>query len=84
MPGNDVKRRVRLLGLEEGVVELGGYGVLTRPIGSCGSEIFAKARQGGLEVSRVRETIGSDRAELRQGEVALVELEGISPDRTGW
>jgi len=34
-----------------------------------------------LEITGIRETIGADRAELWEGEVALVEFEDVAADR---
>ncbi len=80
VPGHDVERRVRLPRPEEPVVELGRDRVLGRPVRRRGAEVpVAEAGHGRLEVPHVGEPVGPDRPELRQREVALVELERVAP-----
>jgi len=82
VPGDHVKGRVRLLRVEQGVVELARDPVLVGPVGGrAGAVVLGEAGEGRLEVARVGEAVGPDGPQLRQRKVALVQLQRVPPDR---
>ena len=83
VPRDDVEGGMRLFGLVQGIVELGRDGVDVGAIVAHAAVVFAEARHRGLEVARVGEAVGSDRPQLGQLEVALVELQCVTPDGPG-
>lgn len=87
LPPNHVKRRVRLRGLEQSVVELHRHGVVTAATtgSACRSrraKVLGKVRHGGLEITGVGEAVGANGAELGELEMALVQLQRVAPRRT--
>lgn len=72
VPGDDVEGGVVLAGGEEGVIEFAEEAVF-------GSLLFVvKGGDGSLEVPSVGETVGANRAEFGELEVALVEFEDVA------
>lgn len=78
VPCDHVEGRVRLGCLVQAVGELGRHRVRVGPVECYAAAILVEGRQRRLEVSRVGEPIGPDGPQLREGEVALVQLQGVS------
>lgn len=81
VPRDHVKGRVRLGRLVQAVGELGRHRVRVGPVKRDAAAVLVKGRQRRLEVPRVGEPVGPDGAQLRQGEVALVQLQGVAAGR---
>lgn len=76
VPGDDVEGGVCLCGCEEAAGKFGKEGVCCVP-----RSVFSEGGFRGLEISRVGEAVGTDRAKLREVEVALMEFENVATDR---
>lgn len=72
MPGYDVEGSVCLCGGEEVPVEFAEDGVPR-----AGAVVLGESSNGALKVAGVRQAVTTDRPELGEGEVALVELEDV-------
>lgn len=81
VPGDDVKGRVCLAGLEERVVHLDGDGEGVAALGGGRAKVLAEVSHGRLEVARVGQAVGADGAQVREDEVALVQLQGVASGR---
>lgn len=79
VPGDDVEGSVVLSGRKEGVVEFAQDAVFL----GCIRVLFViiKGCNRSLEVTRVGETIGPNRAQLRQLVMALVEFTNVASNR---
>ena len=75
MPSDDIERRMWLLGAEEIAPKFGEQGPLRILM------VLLKACDRGLEVSCIRQTVGADRAQLRQIEVTLIQLQDVASNR---
>lgn len=78
VPRDDVEGGVRLGRLVQAVGELGRHRVRVGPVERHAAAVLVEGRQGRLEVPRVGEPVGPDGAQLREREVALVQLEGVA------
>lgn len=76
MPTHDVEGGVILHGRPKLVVVLAVHSPLRR-------RVLVKGRYRYLKISRIGQTIGSDRAQLGKFEVTVEHLEDIAPDRPG-
>lgn len=83
LPGDDVEWRVGLASLKERVVHLDGDGEGAAALGGRGAKVLAEVSDGRLEVARVGQAVGADGAQLREDEVALVELQRVASGRAG-
>lgn len=83
VPGDDVKGGMRLRGGEVVIVELDRDGVVILALVRRRAKVLVEAGDGHLEVARVGEAVCADGPQLGEGEVALVELEGVAAGRAG-
>ena len=79
VPGDNIEGRMILCCGKEVPREFGEDGV-----GGLSAVIFCEGGDWGLEVARVRETVGSDGPKFGEIEVALVQFEDVAPYRASW
>lgn len=73
VPGDHVERGVRLCNCEEAAGEFGKEGVCGVP-----GSVFSEGGLWGLKIPCVGEAIRTDRAKLREAEVALIEFKNVA------